>query len=71
MACELYRADEVGNTPQTIIYGQIKKLYLGDAIAYRDGSRLQVSSKALNPLARLGGSDYAEIGERLQAKRPA
>lgn len=76
MACDLYRADEIGHTPQTIIYGEIKQLFIADDICnsqeYKSekGSRLVIDPIALNPLARLGGNYYAKLGETLTVKRP-
>lgn len=78
MACTLYRADEIGDTPQTIIYGEIKQLYIADEICnseeYKkeEGSRLVIDGHALDPLSRLGGNFYGQIGpQTLQAKRPS
>ena len=70
LACELYRLDEIGNTPQAVIYGQIVAMYVDDALLQQNISRLVIDSKALDPLMRLGGSSYGALGETLTANRP-
>lgn len=71
MACTLYRIDEIGNAPQTLVYGEIKSMYLNDNImdmATKD--RLVVQPNKLDPLSRLGGNYYSVLGELLTANRP-
>ena len=71
MACSLYRLDTIGHAPQNIIYGQIKKMYVAqELLVDNEQGRLKISSKNLDPLARLGGSDYCQLGEHFQASRP-
>jgi len=71
MACQLYRIDEIGNTPQAVIYGEIISLYVNDdLIVPNEKGRLQVDGLKLDPLSRLGGNDYAGIGNVLSATRP-
>jgi len=70
LGCTLYRLDEIGNTPQAVIYGQIEHMYIDDDIVIPHDTRLVIDAKKLNPLARLGGNDYAGLGELLQAARP-
>ena len=71
MACKLHRIDEVGNVPQLVIYGEILSLYVNDdLIVPNDKGRLQIDTEALDPLSRLGGSNYSSMGEVLKADRP-
>ena len=71
MACELYRLDEIGHKKQAVIYGEVKHLYLDDEIVeVNDKQRLVVDPHGVDPLARLGGSYYAGLGDLLSAKRP-
>ena len=71
MACKLYRIDEIGNVPQAVIYGEIISLYINDElIVPHEKGRLQVDATKLSPLSRLGGSQYAGIGDILSATRP-
>ncbi len=62
-ACELYRIVEVGETPQAMILGRIRSLYLDESVAKESDGRLSVDAKAMDPLARLGGNLYASLGE--------
>ena len=69
--CVLHRMDEIGTTPQAVIYGEIKTMYLNDEIAsISTNGRLTVDAYKLAPLARLGGNFYCGIGNQLTAKRP-
>lgn len=68
--CKRHRIDEIGNTPQAVIYGEILTMYVNDALIDDHDSRLIINPKRLNPLARLGGAHYAQLGELLRASRP-
>ena len=70
IGCDLYRMDEIGNTPQAVIYGEIKTMYIDDAVIDDHSSRLIINAEKLDPLARLGGSFYAGLGSMLTANRP-
>ena len=68
--CTLYDAHEIGPSQQSIIYAQVQKLYLSDDIAEKVDDRYVIDAAKLNPLARLGGANYAELGEVFSVKRP-
>lgn len=71
LACKRYRIDEVGNTPQAVIYGEIVSLFINDELLVpNEKGRFQVDATMLDPLSRLGGSQYASIGDILSAVRP-
>lgn len=71
MFCSLYRLDSIGNAPQNIIYGNIHQLYLDDTVIVPDESGcLVIDSQKINPLARLGGRWYSQLGAKLEADRP-
>ena len=61
--CQYYDMIEVGNTPQSLVLGEIKSVYLSDEIVSVDEKKLIVSAKKLDPLIRLGGSEYASLGD--------
>jgi flavin reductase (DIM6/NTAB) family NADH-FMN oxidoreductase RutF len=70
-ACECYQVIELGPLPQALILGLIKTVYIDDAIATEDDKgRLKVDVARLNPLSRLGGDQYAELGAILDIPRP-
>ena len=68
--CRKHRIVELGDGPQGVIFGEIQAAWLDDAIAANDGSRLRVDAQELDPLARLGGDDYAGLGEVFTVARP-
>jgi flavin reductase (DIM6/NTAB) family NADH-FMN oxidoreductase RutF len=71
MACTLYKLDELGNTPQALIYGEIHKMYINEVVLdLSRPQRLIIDPQKLNPLARLGGGLYTRLGELLIAPRP-
>ena len=70
-ACELYQLQEVGSVPQTLIFGEIKQLYLDDTVVRQDEKgRLTVDALKVDPLSRLGGADYGRLGEIKSVPRP-
>ncbi|GAA5213823.1 flavin reductase family protein [Corallincola platygyrae] len=71
MACTLYEVKEIGDVPQRLIFGKIESLYLSEDVAGADSKgRLKVNTASLDPLARLGASEYASLGEVFTHKRP-
>ena len=68
--CENHQIVEIGDAPQGLVIGRINKAYLADAIAEQTDDGLKVDALALNPLARLGGDDYATLGETMTIPRP-
>lgn len=60
-ACELYQTDTIGNTPQTLIYAEVKSLYIDDDAVNANNGKLSISAENLAPLARLGAGFYAGI----------
>ena len=71
IACSLYRIDEIGTVPQAVIYGEIDSIVASDNLVVpHPKGRFQLDSKALDPLSRLGGSQYGGLGDVLKANRP-
>ncbi len=70
-ACECYQIQEIGGTPQSMILGRVNSLYIDDEITSKDGKgRLKVHTDRLQPVARLGASEYMKCGEILTLSRP-
>ena len=71
-ACELYDHHNIGRSEQqTMIFGEVKQIYVDDAAAQRDDKgRLTVDARAVDPIARLGGNDYTTFGELITVPRP-
>ncbi len=71
IGCERYRIQEIGDTPQSLVFGLIKGVYFDDGIISRDpNGRLKVHADQLNPIGRLGANEYVTFGNILRRKRP-
>ncbi|WMN60606.1 flavin reductase family protein [Pseudoalteromonas xiamenensis] len=69
--CELYEIKEVGDVPQTLVFVEIKTLYLDDQVVELDAKdRLKIQADKVSPLARLGAGDYAGITAPFAIARP-
>ena len=70
-ACECYQIHELGNTPQSIIYGKVNQIYIDDAVTRTsERGHLIVDPEKLAPIARLGANQYMETGEIIHLHRP-
>ncbi|MBF0152770.1 MAG: flavin reductase family protein [Magnetococcales bacterium] len=69
--CQFYAQQEIGPESMAMILGRVETIYLDDSVATRDAKgRLQVNSQGIDPLGRLGGSDYVRLGETRSLGRP-
>ncbi|HXH64379.1 MAG TPA: flavin reductase family protein [Mariprofundaceae bacterium] len=71
-ACKRFEIREIGPGKQSLIIGRITHIYLDDTIidVSVDG-RIRVDAESLDPIARLGASEYAMLSEVVRLKRPA
>lgn len=69
-ACEKERIIELGNTPQGLILGLVKQVWIDDAVAEETDGRLTVHADRVDPLGRLGFNDYSLFGEQKTVPRP-
>lgn len=69
MFCERYAIHLIGEPGQGLILGRVLGIWLDDAIATERDGRLIVDATKLDPLARLGGNDYALFGDTKTVKR--
>jgi flavin reductase (DIM6/NTAB) family NADH-FMN oxidoreductase RutF len=68
----VHKIEKIGNNNQHIVFAEIRKIYVADeATEINEKGRLQIKADVVEPLARLGASQYASFGEILVAKRPA
>jgi flavin reductase (DIM6/NTAB) family NADH-FMN oxidoreductase RutF len=71
MACELYEIKEVGSLPQSLIFGKVKSVYLDDSVWEEDAhGRLRIHADRVDPIGRLGGSEYVTFGRIISIPRP-
>ena len=69
--CELYEVKEIGDLPQSLIFVEVKQLYINDNILNTENpDRINIAADKLKPLARLGGGEYASITAPFSFKRP-
>ncbi|TBR42815.1 flavin reductase family protein [Marinomonas agarivorans] len=70
MYCTLYDVHQLSES-QLACYLQVQSLYVADDTVTQTEQRTTINSKSINPLSRLGGSDYNEAGNILTLKRPS
>lgn len=69
--CELYEIKEIGDTPQTLIFVEIKHLYINEDVLNTDNpNRIKIDADKVDPLARLGGGEYASLTKAYSLQRP-
>lgn len=68
--CKVHSRQEIGNTPQQLIFLEAKELFISDDAANQSDGRINISALSINPLARLGASQYANLGEVFTKARP-
>lgn len=68
--CELYEIKEIGDIPQSLIFVEVKQLYLSSNVSSVNNERVTVHADSVKPLARLGASEYAGITQPFKKIRP-
>lgn len=68
--CKVHSVQDLGNTPQRLVFIEALELYVDDNVVSKDKGRIKVDALKVNPLARLGASQYANLGEVFSATRP-
>lgn len=69
--CELREVIEMGDTPQSLVFGNIKQVFVDDRVAsINDQGRFIFDARGIDPISRLGGSEYGTLGEILNVPRP-
>ena len=62
---------ELGDVPQSLIFVEIKQIYINDnVIDIDEKQRIKVHADKVSPLARLGGGEYAAINKPFSLTRP-
>ncbi len=72
-ACSRFMTMGIGQAPQTLIFGQVHKVWLDDRIVSinpEKNNRITVDATEHDPLLRLGGNNYARLGEKFCIPRP-
>lgn len=70
-ACELFEIKELENTAQTLIFVEIKQVYLNKSVVDIDEqNHVKVLANKVQPLSRLGANEYAGITAPFTVQRP-
>lgn len=71
-ACELYDMQEIGRAKQGVIFGEVKRIYVDDAVVTTDAKgRTKYRADLIDPIGRLGGTEYTSFGEIIDIPRPS
>ena len=71
-ACEHYETKEIGNLPHGIVIGKVRGLYVEDGVVGKDAKdRVKILAEEIDPVGRLGASEYVLFGEKATRVRPA
>lgn len=68
--CEKERILEIGDVPQGLIFGLVKHIYIDDSAATLKDGRLTVDPAAIDPVSRLGGTNFGLFGDVISVPRP-
>ncbi|WP_370293903.1 flavin reductase family protein [Thalassolituus sp.] len=68
--CRYQQQVDLGSGPQHVVFLEIERMYIDEGVIDPAAERLLLSSELINPIARLGGTEYASLGQRTQRSRP-
>jgi flavin reductase (DIM6/NTAB) family NADH-FMN oxidoreductase RutF len=68
--CKVHSRTEIGNVPQQMVFVEALSLYVDDNAVTEKNERLYIDALAVNPLARLGANQYAQLGKVMNTPRP-
>lgn len=70
-ACEHHQSVVVGRSRQCLVFGEIRRIHLDDGVVSRDPKgRMKVDAALVDPIGRLGASEYVRFGKTVTLKRP-
>ncbi|MCF2856873.1 flavin reductase family protein [Pseudoalteromonas sp. SMS1] len=69
--CKLHQVVEMGELPMKLVFVEVTQAYIDDEIIQLDEKgRSKVDALKLDPLARLGGAEYANLKAVFKSARP-
>lgn len=68
--CRLFEVKEIGDTPQSLIFAEVEQVYISPNVIDGDSERLKIDASLLDPISRLGGGEFAKIGDIFSVARP-
>ncbi|MCE0556994.1 MULTISPECIES: flavin reductase family protein [Motilimonas] len=70
-ACKLHKVVEMGELPMKLMFVEVTRAYLDPQVAtLSEDGRHKIDALALDPLARLGGAEYANLASVFKSERP-
>jgi len=60
--CQRFDITPIRESIQTLVLGKITGAYIEDSLVSSEENRLQIDASKIDPLARLGGTNYTSIG---------
>ena len=70
-ACSVYDIQTLGDSLQSLILGEVNGVFVDDgAIGEDEKGRSKILADKINPIGRLGASEYVSFGEILTRRRP-
>lgn len=70
-ACDFQQEVSLGPANQHVVFLTVSHMYANDGCVGKDmKGRMQLDPKMINPLARLGATEYAALGEMISRNRP-
>lgn len=71
-ACSKFEIHRLGGVPQSLVLGRISDIYVDDAVVTTDHKgRTKIDAERVDPIGRLGASEYVSFGKKIQLARPA
>jgi len=68
--CKVHSTTTIGNNDQNLVFVEALELYVNDKAVTLNNGRTTIDAMAINPLTRLGASQYANLGEVFSKARP-
>lgn len=68
--CRFSQCVDVGANNQHVVFLEADSVVVSDDVVAATDPRLVIAADKLNPLSRLGGADYAALGELIKLPRP-
>ncbi len=70
-ACVRYEIHKIGGLPQSLILGRMTGIHVDDEVVDLDEKgRTRVNAELVDPVGRLGASEYVSFGEKIRLSRP-
>jgi len=69
--CERYDIQMIGNNQQSLLFAELKEIYVADdCVEINEQGRMKILADKVQPLSRLGASQYSSFGDVISASRP-